>query len=146
MSVSSVDDMIVRDEGTEFAAYPDPLSGGDPWTIGNGHTGPEVVEGLVWGQEQIDAAREADIAKATDECRGAFVWFAGLNGPRRAVLTCMAFQLGLHGLKGFVHMLAFVALGDWARASEDMMQSLWARQTPARAQRMADQMRIGDWV
>jgi lysozyme len=33
---------------------------GHPWTIGWGHTGPEVVEGLVWTQEQADAAHVAD--------------------------------------------------------------------------------------
>ena len=34
-------------EGLELEAYPDPGSGGDPWTIGYGHTGPDVHPGLV---------------------------------------------------------------------------------------------------
>ena len=35
-------------EGREYKAYPDPGSkDGKPWTIGIGHTGAEVVEGLV---------------------------------------------------------------------------------------------------
>jgi GH24 family phage-related lysozyme (muramidase) len=37
-----------------FKAYPDPGTGGDPWTIGWGSTGPDVVPGLVWTQAQCD--------------------------------------------------------------------------------------------
>ena len=35
-------------------AYPDPGSGGDPWTIGWGTTGPDVRKGVVWSQKQCD--------------------------------------------------------------------------------------------
>lgn len=35
-------------------AYPDPASGGDPWTIGWGTTGPDVKPGTVWTQKQCD--------------------------------------------------------------------------------------------
>jgi len=37
-----------------FAAYPDPGTGGDPWTIGWGSTGPDIKEGTVWTQKQCD--------------------------------------------------------------------------------------------
>lgn len=48
----------------KLKAYPDPGSkNGDPWTIGWGHTGPEVKLGLVWTQEQADAAFLVDIAR-----------------------------------------------------------------------------------
>lgn len=51
-------------EGCSLKAYPDPASRGDPWTIGWGHTGPEVHEGLVWTQEQADAQLVIDKQKA----------------------------------------------------------------------------------
>jgi len=35
-------------------AYPDPASGGDPWTIGWGSTGPDIRRGTVWTQRQAD--------------------------------------------------------------------------------------------
>lgn len=41
-------------EDCELEAYPDPGTGGDPWTIGWGYTGPEVVPGLRWSQEMAD--------------------------------------------------------------------------------------------
>ncbi|HYJ83206.1 MAG TPA: lysozyme [Allosphingosinicella sp.] len=40
-------------DGT-FTAYPDPGSGGDPWTIGWGSTGPDIKKGVVWTQQQCD--------------------------------------------------------------------------------------------
>ncbi len=37
-----------------FEAYPDPGSGGDPWTIGWGSTGSDIKKGTVWTQKQCD--------------------------------------------------------------------------------------------
>jgi len=38
-----------------FDAYPDPGTGGAPWTIGWGSTGPDIQKGTVWTQQQCDA-------------------------------------------------------------------------------------------
>ena len=40
-------------EGLRLKAYRDPVG---VWTIGYGHTGPDVYEGLVWSQAQADKA------------------------------------------------------------------------------------------
>ena len=40
-------------DGT-YKAYPDPGTGGDPWTIGWGSTGPDIRPGTVWTQKQCD--------------------------------------------------------------------------------------------
>lgn len=51
-------------ESCKLVAYPDPGSAdGQPWTIGWGHTGKEVVKGLEWTQEQADAALIKDTEK-----------------------------------------------------------------------------------
>jgi lysozyme len=42
-----------RPDGS-FEAYPDPGTGGDPWTIGWGSTGPSIRKGTVWTQKQCD--------------------------------------------------------------------------------------------
>lgn len=44
-------------------AYPDPASGGEPWTIGYGSTGPDVRPGTIWTKEQAAARLESDVAK-----------------------------------------------------------------------------------
>lgn len=55
---------LIKDfEGLELAAYPDPATGGDPWTIGYGHTGPEVKRGLTIDTAQADALLRQDLAK-----------------------------------------------------------------------------------
>ncbi|MCK9541698.1 MAG: lysozyme [Novosphingobium sp.] len=50
-----------------FDAYPDPGTGGAPWTIGWGSTGPDVVRGLAWTQDQCDARLERDTARFAAE-------------------------------------------------------------------------------
>jgi GH24 family phage-related lysozyme (muramidase) len=37
-----------------YDAYPDPGTGGDPWTIGWGTTGPDVKKGTIWTKQQCD--------------------------------------------------------------------------------------------
>lgn len=49
--------------GGRFAAYPDPGSGGAPWTIGWGSTGPGIGPGTVWTQAQCDARFERDAVR-----------------------------------------------------------------------------------
>lgn len=55
---------LIKDfEGLGLKAYPDPGTGGDPWTIGYGHTGPEVQPGLVINIEQAGALLKEDLVK-----------------------------------------------------------------------------------
>lgn len=51
-------------EGCVLSAYPDPATGAEPWTIGYGHTGQDVFDGLTCTQAQADAWLRADIATA----------------------------------------------------------------------------------
>jgi GH24 family phage-related lysozyme (muramidase) len=62
----------VREDGL-VEAYPDPGTGGAPWTIGWGATGPDVAPGTVWTQAQCDARLAHDLARfaaAVDEAIG----------------------------------------------------------------------------
>lgn len=77
------------------------------------------------------------IAAALAGCAG--------NAAREAVLISMAYQLGVPGLAKFARTLSLVAAKDYISASAEMMNSLWARQTPSRANRQARQMAIGEW-
>lgn len=46
-----------------FRAYPDPGTGGAPWTIGWGATGPDITRDTVWTRQQCDARLAQDIAR-----------------------------------------------------------------------------------
>ena len=55
---------LIKDfEGLVLEAYPDPGTGGDPWTIGYGHTGPEVKPGLIINIEQAGSLLKEDLKK-----------------------------------------------------------------------------------
>ncbi|CAB3764177.1 lysozyme [Paraburkholderia humisilvae] len=54
-------DLIEDFEDDRLEAYPDPATGGAPWTIGRGHTGPEVRPGLKITQAQSDALFAQDL-------------------------------------------------------------------------------------
>ncbi|GGD57064.1 glycoside hydrolase family protein [Erythrobacter arachoides] len=65
-----------RGDGT-VEAYPDPGTGGAPWTIGWGATGRDhvhsgrIARGTVWTQAQCDARLEADLARYAAEVAAA---------------------------------------------------------------------------
>lgn len=70
-------------------------------------------------------------------------WVAGLNEVRQRVLLDMSFNLGIAGLLKFKNTLATIQRGEYAKASEMMLDSLWARQVGQRAQRLSRMMRTG---
>ena len=55
---------IMEFEGVKLKAYPDPATGGEPWTVGVGHTGPEVIEGFEITEVQALDYLRADIETA----------------------------------------------------------------------------------
>ena len=56
----------VRRDGL-VAAYPDPGTGGAPWTIGWGATGPGIGPETVWTQEECDERLARDLARYAAE-------------------------------------------------------------------------------
>ncbi|PWC97049.1 hypothetical protein TSO5_05965 [Azospirillum sp. TSO5] len=44
-------------------AYPDPATGGAPWTIGFGSTGKDISPGTIWTQAEADARLAQEVAE-----------------------------------------------------------------------------------
>src|SRR5579863_9367251 len=88
-----------RDEGLRLHAYPDPLSGGAPWTIGYGHTGPEVRAGLVWTLAEAEAALASDVARTLRALDTHLAWWRDLDATRQDAIANMAFNLGVGKLE-----------------------------------------------
>ena len=63
MKLSAAGEAFIKGRETlRLTAYkPTPK---DKWTIGWGHTGPEVVEGLVWTEQQAELAFWRDVTPA----------------------------------------------------------------------------------
>ena len=129
------------EEGCRLKAYQDREGS---WTIGWGHTGPGVRQGLSWTQAQADAQLKADAALAESECARAFDFWLRLDDARQGVLIDMAFNLGLNGLSKFTHMLSAIQQGDYEAAATSLLASEpWRSQVGSRAERLAARMRSG---
>lgn len=128
-------------------SYPDRLTGGEPWTIGLGHTGPDVGPNAVWTEDQCLHAFESDYRIASGWAAhvvGSACWMH-LNEARRAVLTDMAFNIGPSRLSGFVKMLAAIHKEDWQEAAAEMLDSVYAGQVKDRARINARTLLTGEF-
>lgn len=56
-------DLIKSFEGMELRVYPDPATGGEPYTAGYGHTGGDVKPGMKVTQAMADAWFDKDIER-----------------------------------------------------------------------------------
>lgn len=133
---------LEQEEGRRRSAYQDHLGF---WTIGVGRL-IDARKGGGLREEEIDLLLANDIEAKRAEVFAALPWARSLDAARQAVVVGMAFQMGTGGLLGFRNTLDAVARGDYDAAARGMLQSLWAKQTPARAFRMAEQMRSGQWM
>ena len=58
---------LIAREGKRNAAYPDPATGGEPITIGVGHTEPGVIKlGMYWTDQQVMDALREDVQRFED--------------------------------------------------------------------------------
>ena len=96
-------------------------------------------------KEESKYLLENDIDRKLSELRKKYPHFDKLDDARKGVLMNMAFQMGVDGLMKFHKTLTLVEQGNYKAAADNMLKSLWAKQTPARAERMAQQMRSGKW-
>jgi lysozyme len=130
------------DEGTEANVYQDHLGF---WTIGVGRLVDARKRGSGLRPQEIAFMLENDINDRVAQLERCLPWFPSLDHVRQGVLLNMSFQMGVEGLLAFKNTLKLVEQGRYLQAADNMLQSKWATQTPARAQRMAEQMRSGKW-
>lgn len=71
--------------------------------------------------------------------------FSKLDDERKYALIDMGFQMGVPGVCKFKNMLAAMDAGDFEKASKECLNSNYAKQTPARANRIARLIKTGVW-
>ena len=132
---------LKRDEGEVLHAYQDHLG---YWTIGIGILIDKRKGGGLRPEESEYIFRNR--LKLLDaELTDRLPWISKLDPARKGVLINMAFQMGVAGLLGFKNTLALIQAGKYQDAAKAMLQSKWATQTPARANRLSRQMETGNW-
>jgi len=130
---------LIRDEGVVLHAYLDSLG---YLTIGVGRLIDERLGGGI-SEAEARFLLDHDIDRVEQALLERWPWYASLDDVRQRVLCNMAFNLGIQGLATFTKTLASIEHGDYARASTQMLQSLWAKQVKGRAVRLARMMRNG---
>ena len=126
-----------REEGCVLHAYQDHLG---YWTIGVGRLIDRRRGGGIDAAE-ADYLLGRDLERRAAELDGRLPWWRGQPEEVRVALLALAFQLGVGGLLGFSRTLAALQAGERARAAVEALDSAWARQTPARARRVAGMLR-----
>jgi lysozyme len=109
--------LIKRFEGCKLRAYPDPATGGDPWTIGWGTTGADIVPGLTWTQAQADARFADDLARFAAKV-AALINGAPTTQGQFDALVSFAYNVGLGNLKGSTLLKSHKA-GRWLSAKAE---------------------------
>jgi lysozyme len=90
--------LIARNEGCVLHAYPDPASGGEPWTIGYGHTAG-VRPGQRITQAQADQMLADDLARVYGPAVQAAIGDAPTTQAQFDAMVSLAFNIGI-GQKG----------------------------------------------
>jgi len=103
-------------EGCKLNAYPDPGTGGDPWTIGYGHTGPEVHQGMTITQEQAEEYLAQDVKKAVSDVNAKLT--VEVTQDEFDALVDFAFNCGCGNLNNST-LLKKVNAGDFQGASHE---------------------------
>lgn len=112
--------LIKRFEGCMLGAYPDPGTGGDPWTIGWGTTGPDIHKGLVWTQDQANERLAADVEKFAHQV-DTLIGPASTTQSEFDALVCFAYNVGLGNL-GSSTLLKLHKAGRVQEAAEQFVR------------------------
>ena len=109
--------LVQEFEGCKLEAYPDPGTGGEPWTIGFGSTGPDIGPGTVWTQEEADARFVDDLTKFGDGVDR--LVRVPLTDNQFAALVSFAYNVGLGALAGST-LLRKLNAGDYQGAADQL--------------------------
>lgn len=106
-------------EQCRLKAYPDPATGSDPWTIGWGDTGPDVVPGLVITQADADGRLARRLSREFEPGVEAVLTRTPTQAQFDAFVS-LAYNIGLRSFKGSSVVRRF-NLGDDGGAADAIL-------------------------
>jgi len=119
--------LIKEFEGCHLSAYPDPLSGGDPWTIGYGTTrysdGRKVQRGDKITVIEAGKLLDVEIERIIEKLRATVPFWNAMSGDKQSALISFAYNLGsgFYGSTGFETISKRLKEKDWAAVPEAML-------------------------
>lgn len=136
MDIDKLVNQLILDEGIRLKPYRDSVG---KTTIAIGRNLDDV------GISEVEAKfmLSNDIDNVVNQLNKNIPWYKKLNDVRQRVLANMCFNLGIHSLLGFTHMLKALEDGNNEEAARQMESSLWAKQVGVRANRLVFMMRSG---
>ena len=123
---------IKAHEGYSKKVYKDTL-GYD--TIGIGF----LVSSLELDEDVCDIILERRLKKNEEVLQRKMTYYSNLPIEVQNIIQNMYYQLG-NRLFNFVKTLHYIESGKWRAASVEMLDSLWAKQTPNRAKELSERM------
>jgi lysozyme len=129
---------LAIDEGKRSRIY---LDSEGKWTCGIGRN----LSDRAFSEDEIALMFKNDVDSAERDLDRNLPWWRAMNDARQNALANMAFQLGIVRLLGFKKALELLKAGRWDAAASEFMDSKWARQVPARAKRVTDLIRTGEF-
>lgn len=120
-------DLIKQFEGCRLSAYPDPASGGDPWTIGWGTTrykdGLEVKPGDKITQERADSELLYSLESVYLPPLTKIPHFGEMSQEQVGALLSFAYNLGatFYGSPDFTTISRYLRSKDWGRVPEALL-------------------------
>lgn len=119
--------LIKQFEGCHLEAYPDPLSGGEPWTIGYGTTrysdGRKVERGDKINAVEADTLLRQEVDRNAEKLRNTVPHWQVMDDRQKSALVSFAYNLGagFYGAKGFETITARLRDKEWAKVPDAML-------------------------
>ncbi len=106
-------------------------------TIGYGF----AIKDLILEEDICDIILERKLDKLKAKADAKFKFLKDIPQGKADIIYEMCYQMGVNGVSKFKNMLKALEAKDYYKASEEMLDSLWAKQTPNRALKMSNNMK-----
>jgi lysozyme len=147
MNTDALMEELKYDEGCVYEIYNDHLGYA---TFGIGHlikeSDPELGKeiGTPVSEERVKECFYQDIKIVCNELDTKEPWWRNLDDVRQRVIANMCFNLGHPRLSKFKNFIGAMQISDWETAAREMMDSKWASQVGARADRLRNMVLTGE--
>jgi len=109
-------------------------------TVGVGRNIDADAGGLGISEDEAHYMLKNDITRCIEELEN-LSWFNDLDSKRQGVIIHLNFWIGTPRMLMFKNMIAALVAGNFQQAADELLDSKLARDIPARAARLANELR-----